>query len=130
MSGPWSDYASVFLLVVGIGSVVLLAVPLVVAPLAWARVLRWDTPIDADLTVYFGRCLGAVIGVLAIAALVAAGNATVQPFFFGITIASFGLMVAVHAWGAVRGIQPRTETLETVAWLVLLVVAVLTFPGG
>ena len=63
MSGPWSDYASVFLQVVGIGSLVLLAIPLVVAPLAWARVLRW-------------------------------------------------------------------ESLETVAWLLLLVVAVLSFPGG
>ena len=42
---------------------------------------------------YFGRCLGAVIGVLAVAALFAAGNATVQPFFFGITIASFAMMV-------------------------------------
>ena len=132
MSGPWSDYASLFLQVVGIGSLVLLAIPLVVAPLAWARVLRWRTPVDADadLTVYFGRCLGAVIGVLAVGALFAAGNATVQPFYFGITIASFALMVIVHAWGAVRGIQPRTESLETVAWLLLLIVAVLSFPGG
>ena len=130
MSGPLSDYASVFLMVVGIGSLVLLAIPLVVAPLAWASVLLWDTPVDADLTVYFGRCLGAVIGVLAVAALFAASNSNVQPFFFGITIASFGLMVVVHAWGAVRGIQPRTETLETVAWLALLVVAVLCFPAA
>ena len=130
MSGPWSDYASVFLQVVGIGSLVLLAIPLVVAPLAWARVLRWDAPVDADLTVYFGRCLGAVIGVLAVAALFAAGNTAVQPFSFGIVIASFALMVIVHAWGALRGIQPRTESLETVAWLLLLVVAVLSFPGG
>jgi hypothetical protein len=130
LGGPWSDYASVFLQVVGIGSLVLLAVPLVVAPLAWARVLRWDAPGDADLTVYFGRCLGAVIGVLAAAALVAAGNPTMQPFFFGITIGSFALMVAVHAWGAVRGIQPRTETFETFGWLALLVVAVLCFPAG
>jgi hypothetical protein len=130
MSGPLSDYASVFLMVVGIGSLVLLAIPLVVAPLAWARVLLWDAPVDADLTVYFGRCLGAVIGVLAVAALFAASNPAVQPFFFGIAIASFGLMVVVHAWGAVRGIQPRTETLETVAWLALLVVAVLCFPAA
>ena len=132
MSGPLSDYARAFLLAVGIGSMALLAIPLLVAPLAWARVLRWDTPVNgaADLTVYFGRCLGAVIGVLAIAALVAAGNPTVQPFFFGITIASFALMVAVHAWGAARGIQPRTETIETLAWLLLLVVALLCFPAG
>ena len=130
MSGPLSDYASVFLLVVGIGSLALLAVPLVVAPLDWARVLRWDAPLDADLIVYFGRCLGAVIGVLAVAALFAAGNPTVQPFFFGIAIASFALMVIVHAWGALRGIQPRTETLETGGWLALLVVAVLCFPAG
>ena len=132
MSGPWSAFASLFLQVVGIGSLVLLAIPLVVAPLAWARVLRWRTPVDADadLTVYFGRCLGAVIGALAVGALFAAGNPIVQPFFFGITIASFALMVAVHAWGAVRGIQPRTETFETVGWLALLVVAVLGFPAA
>ncbi len=132
MSGPLSDYASVFLLAVGIGSLVLLAIPLVIAPLAWARVLLWDTPVvaDADLTVYFGRCLGAVIGVLAVAALFAAGNPVVQPFFFGIAIASFALMVAVHAWGAVRDIQPRTETIETLAWLLLLVAALLCFPAG
>jgi len=128
MSGPWSDYADVFLRAVGFGSLMLLGIPLVVAPLAWARVLRWRVPDDPDMAVYFGRCLGAIIAVLAVAAFVAATNPAIQPFFFGIITAGFGLMVAVHAWGAVRGIQPRTESLETFAWLLLLIVALLCFP--
>ena len=78
MSGPWGDYASVFLVSVGLGSLVLLAIPLVVAPVVWARVLGWHPPSDSDLTVYFGRCLGALIGVLAVAALFAAGGPTMQ----------------------------------------------------
>lgn len=130
MIGPWSSYADVYLRVVGIGSLVLLAIPLVAAPLSWARVLGWRLPADPDLTVYFGRCLGAVIGVLAVAALVAASDPAVRPFFMGLASASFALMVVVHAWGAVRGIQPRTETVETAGWLLLLVVAVLCYPGG
>ena len=60
---------------------------------------------------------GRNIAVLAVAAFVAATSRAIQPPFFGIIIAGFGLMVAVHAWVAVRRIQPRTESLETFAWL-------------
>ena len=45
-------------------------------------------------------------------------------------VGSTGRPVAVHAWGAVRRIQPRTESLETFAWLLLLIVALLCFPTG
>ena len=87
-------------------------------------------PGETDLAIYFGRCLGAVILVLAAFALVAAGEPTVQPFFFGIAIANFTLMVGVHAWGAIRGIQPWTETAEIAIWVGLVVVTLLCFPGG
>ena len=130
MIGPWSGYADVFLLIVGVGSFVLRGVPLLVRPLAWAGLLRWARPADTDLTVYFGRCLGAVICVLAVFAVVAAGDRSVQPFFFQIAIANFALMVGVQAWGAVRGIQPRTETVEIAVWLALLALALLCYPGS
>ena len=53
-----------------------------------------------------------------------------QPFFFQIAIANFGLMVAVHAWGALRRIQPWTESAETFLWLGLVVLALLFYPTG
>jgi hypothetical protein len=72
-----------------------------------------------------------VICVLSVFALVASRDAVIQPFFFfQITIASFAATAAVHIWGALRGIQPRTETIETLAWLALVVVGLLCYPGA
>jgi hypothetical protein len=127
--GPWSSYAEPFLVGLGLTSVALLGLPLFFAPLAWARALRWPLPDDSRLTVYLGRCLGAVICVLAAFAFVAAGDPALQPFFFQIVIANFALMVVVHAWGAMRRIQPWTETAETFIWLGLLVAAILCYPA-
>lgn len=129
MTGPWSSQADLFLIALGLSSIALLGVPLLFAPLAWARVLRWPLPEERRLTVYLGRCLGAVICVLAAFAFVAARDPTLQPFFFQIVIANFALMVAVHAWGAIRRVQPWTETAETFVWLGLLVLAVLCYPA-
>jgi hypothetical protein len=114
--------------ILAIGSLALLGLPLLFAPLAWARVLAWPLPEERRLATYLGRCLGSVICVLAAFAFVAAGDATVQPFFFQIVIANFALMVAVHAWGALRRIQPWTETAETFVWLGLLVLGLLCYP--
>jgi hypothetical protein len=42
------------------------ALPLFVVPLAWAKWFRWKLPAEPALTIYFGRCLGAVgiVGVI------------------------------------------------------------------
>ena len=130
MIGAWSGASDLFLQLLALGSLATLGLPLFFVPLAWARVLQWPLPEERRLAVYLGRCLGAVICVLAGFAFVAAADRAVQPFFFQIVIASFALMVAVHAWGAFRRIQPWTESAETLVWLALLGLALLCFPVG
>ena len=130
MIGAWSEFSAAFLVAVGLGAIVLLGIPLLIRPLLWATAMRWALPADDDLTVYLGRSLGAVICVLSVFAVVAARDAAVQPFFFQITIASFAVTAVVHVWGALRGIQPRTETAETVAWIALAVLGLLCYPGS
>src|SRR5262245_22470525 len=98
MAGPWSEVSGAFLPLVGIGALILLGLPLLFRPLLWAKVLRWGLAGNEDLTVYFGRSLGAVLCVLSVFALVAAGDPAVQPFFYGITLAGFAMTAAVHVW--------------------------------
>ena len=129
MVGSWNEFSGAFLVVVGLGALLLLGLPLLIRPLLWASILRWSLPADEQLTVYFGRSLGAVLCVLSVFALIAAGDPAVQPFFYGIMLAGFAITAAVHVWGAVRRIQPATETAETAAWLGLLVVGLLCYPG-
>jgi hypothetical protein len=129
MIGLWSGYSGTFLLALGIGSLLLLGLPLLFRPLVWADALRWSRPVETDLAVYFGRCLGAVICILSAAAILAARDQAIQPFFFQITIASFAFMVAIHGWGAIRRVQPWTETVEIGLWGIVMVVAVLCHPG-
>jgi hypothetical protein len=123
------QFAPLYLQALGIGSFWLLGLPMLLAPLRWARALRWWIPDEPSLAVYFGRCLGAVICVLAIYALVAASTPAVLPFFFQIVLANVALMILIHAWGAIRRVQPMTETVETFAWLALLLVGLLVYPG-
>jgi hypothetical protein len=130
--GLWSEQASGFLVAVSVFALLTLGLPMLVAPLTWARWLRWPIPESTDgrnLSIYFGRCLGAVICVQTIVVLFNAADAGLQPVLFAILIGEFALMVAVHVWGAVRGIQPRSETLETFAWVGLLVLALLFLPA-
>ena len=132
MIGLWSEQASGFLVAVSLISLLALGLPMLLVPLTWARWLRWPIPQSTDgrnLSIYFGRCLGAVICVQAIVVLVNADDAEAQPVLFAILIGGFALMVAVHIWGAVRRIQPRSETLETFAWAGLLVLALVFWPA-
>jgi hypothetical protein len=96
----------------------LLALPITLAPLSWARALRWrvpDTDVSADeryLTLYFARCLG----VIALAFGIVAGLAGIRQEVPEILVLQAILMGAgltlVHAYGAVRRMQPITETIE------------------
>jgi hypothetical protein len=131
MIGLWSEQASGFLIVASLFALLVLGLPMLVVPLTWARWLRWPIPQAADgrhLSTYFGRCLGALICVQAVVVLFTARDAELQPVLFAILFGEFALMIAAHAWGAVRGIQPFSETLETLAWAAFLVLALLFCP--
>lgn len=129
MIGVWAEHAGSFLLgVVGV-TALLFAVPLFLVPLQWARIMRFTLPDDTDLAVYFGRCLGAVaLGLVGLgfhAARTGAGLPLTYALFFGVAV----LMVGVHVYGAIRRIQPLSETLEIGFWLALALLLLAFFPS-
>lgn len=129
MIGMWAANAQTFLLVFGIIGGVAFAVPIFLMPLAWARAFRWNLPDDTDLAVYFGRCLGvlalALDGFVLRAALTRDGIGTVFQFVIATAVG----MTLVHVWGAIRRIQPITETIEIGFWAGLVLLALLFYPG-
>lgn len=129
MIGMWADSAQTFLVVFAVLGGAVFALPIFLAPLRWARAFRWTIPEHTDLAVYFGRCLGVVIVALAYFVLRAGltGNGIVQ--IFQIIIAIFVGMTVVHIWGALRGIQPKTETVEIGFWAALVVLGLLFYPA-
>ena len=102
---------------------------MMITPMGWAKVLRWRIPEHTDLAVYFGRCLGAVVTVMAVFAFVAARTPAVQPFFFAFVLSAVAVNILVHVYGALRKIQPLTETVEIAFWVGLLFAGLLFFPG-
>src|SRR5262245_48025769 len=110
-----SQAASWFLRIASISVVIVFALPLLLAPMRWARAFGWKTPSEpheSALAVYLGRCLGALALALAIAALRASVAPRAHRAIFGLVFAASSLMVAVHVLGAVEGRQPRSETYE------------------
>jgi hypothetical protein len=125
-----NNRSSAFL--VGAGTVGLLAfgLPLFLAPLRWARALRWRVPADTDLTVYLGRSLGAVGVALSLGILRAARRPAEHRIIFDVGFLAAALLAAVHVWGAVLRRQPWTETAEIALWSAMAAGAVLTRPDG
>ena len=130
MIGIWSAHAQTFLLVFAILAMVAFVIPMIFAPMVWARMLLWNIPEDTDLAVYSLRSLGSLgLAVLLItfrAAISGEGLLLIYELF----IPFFALMVLVHLYGAVKKIQPITETLEIGFWLVLLVLALCFMPAA
>jgi hypothetical protein len=122
MIDPSHPLGSWFLLVSSILFAVLYALPLFFVPLTWARWFTWRVPgaeKDTHLAIYFGRCVGAcALGVIFVACRAIPdprGNRVVFDLIGGIC----GLMTVVHIWGAIRRIQPWTETVETAFYAVV-----------
>ena len=126
--GVWGHHAGSFLYVLATGTLGLFGLPMLFWPLRWAAVLGWRVPEHTHLPIYFGRCLGAVICVLGAFAFRAAGDPALQPFFFDLMLGNFALMVAVHAYGGLKRIQPVSETYEIGYWLTLFAAALLFYP--
>lgn len=97
------------------------AVPLALAPVRWARALRWPVAPRAQggshaaeraLGVYFARCLAACVAAFGVAFAAAAWSGPVPPVL-GLQAVVLGLgLTLVHAAGALEGSQPWTETVE------------------
>lgn len=130
MIGLYAEHSGTFLRVVALLTLVAFAIPISLAPLKWARALRWEVDARPDLALYFGRCLGAVALVLTWAAWHAASNPPMQPFYFTILVSTFGLLTLVHIVGALQKVQPWTETAEIPFWGALMVLALLCYPQG
>ena len=61
MIGAFGDHAQTFLLVFATITTLVFALPIFFVPIRWARVMQFRITDDTDLSVYFGRCLGAFI---------------------------------------------------------------------
>lgn len=109
------------LALVGLGFLVAYAVPLLVAPFAWARRFGWTIPRERHLALYLGRCVGGlalVITVLSLrAALAPRAHVEVVEFLIGVG----AVMTVVHVVGAVQRVQPIAETGEILLYALLTI---------
>ena len=128
MVGMWGSYSSQALFVLGSFMLLTFAVPMAIWPLQWARTLRWVIPAQTDLAVYYGRCCGCLAVAISAVGIEAARNPTVQPLVFHLLLGVTVLMVPVHIYGAVKKIQPITETYEIGFWCASVLLTLLFWP--
>jgi hypothetical protein len=130
MIGMWQSYAGVYLLVAGLAMLATFGIPLLLAPMTWARLMRWEIPPPGHLVTFLGRSLGLFVSVVAVCALRSAVTPPSQPFFFELLLWLFVGMIGLHVYGALKRAQPTTETIEIALWVVLLLITLAFFPTG
>lgn len=130
MLGYYAQYSKEYITTLMIVTTLFFALPIFVAPLAWARAMRWIIPEHQHLAIYFGRCLGAFILIVEITMLRSVTTGTSYSYAFDILFLVFTLMFVVHVYGAIKRMQPITETLEIGFWMILFVLNVLFYPAA
>ena len=128
MLGIWKSYSDIYLIVAGVAMLLAFGLPLVFAPMSWARVFRWTVPEPRELATFLGRSVGIFITLMAVFAFKAARTPIAKPFFFDLMLWLFGGMILLHGYGAIRRTQPVTETLEILLWIVLCLVTLCFYP--
>lgn len=129
MLGVYSQYSQHYITTLMIVTTLFFALPIFLAPIAWARMMGWTIPEHQHLAIYFGRCLGAFILVVEVTMLRSSTTGTSFSYAFDILFVVFSLMFVVHVYGALKRIQPLSETLEIGFWAVLLLLNVLFYPA-
>jgi hypothetical protein len=129
MLGIWAEHAAQYLLVLAIVTTLVFALPIFAVPLTWSRLMLWKVPEDTDLTVYFGRCLGAFILIIEAMMFRAALTGEAIHVTFELLAAVAVMMIVVHVYGAFKRIQPITETLEIGFYAGLLILTLMFWPG-
>jgi hypothetical protein len=128
MLGSYAQHSKEYITTLMIITTLFFALPIFIAPIAWAKAMRWTIPEHQHLAIYFGRCLGAFILVVEAAMLRSSTTGTSFSYAFDILFVVFSLMFVVHVYGALKRIQPITETLEIGLWMTLLVLNTLFYP--
>ena len=128
MLGIWSAHSQAFLLVLVCVTSIVFALPIFLVPLTWARWFGWRIPQERDLAIYFGRCLGAFILIVEALMLRAGLSGEGLVFTFQVLLGVAAMMVIVHVWGAIRRIQPISETLEIGMYSGMFLLAALFYP--
>jgi len=130
MIGMYAEHSGTFLRVFAVLTALPFSIPILLAPLAWARTFRWTVDAQPDLALYFGRCLGAFALVLSFVAWHVAGQPELQPLYFKMLIGIAALLAMVHVAGAVQKVQPWTENAEIPFWAGLALLALLFYPAA
>lgn len=105
------------------------ALPLFIDPIWWAERFGWDSEGATDLTVYFGRCLGAIVLTVIAFAVVAVREPREHRWIFRFVAVEGTLLAIVHLRGAIEDSQPLIEHLETAGYAALAAAALLCRPG-
>lgn len=129
MLGYYAHYSQYYITTLMLFTTLFFALPIFIAPITWARAMRWTIPEHQHLAIYFGRCLGAFILVVEVAMLRSATTGTSFSYAFDMLFVVFSLMFVVHVYGALKRIQPITETLEIGFWMILFVLNMLFYPA-
>ncbi len=129
MLGYMSEHSWTYLLSLLTITTFFFALPILFKPLLWAKLMLWEVPQQTDLAVYFGRCLGAFILIVEVLMLRGVTTGTGFSYAFDVLYLVFSLMLVIHIYGAIRRIQPITETLEIGLWAILLILNTLFYPA-
>lgn len=128
MISIWATYATTFLLVLAIATTLFFALPILFAPISWARLMRWSIPEDTHLALYFGRCLGAFVVIFELFIFRAGITGVGLAFVFEFMMLVWIFMIVIHIVGAVQRVQPITETLEIGFWALLIALTAAFWP--
>lgn len=128
MLGYYAEYGSTYISILMAATTIFFALPILIMPLTWARIMRWTIPEHTDLAVYFGRCLGAFILIVEVLMLRAITTGTGYAYTFDVLFFVFTLMLVIHVYGAIKRTQPITETLEIGVWLALFLMNTAFYP--
>ena len=128
MIGIWTSYSDVFLIIAGVTMLATFGLPLLLVPMSWARVFRWEVPQPRNLVIFLARSLGVFISIMAIFAFKVTRTSTFKPLYFDLMLWIFGGMILLHGYGAIRKTQPITETLEILLWIALSVITACFYP--
>jgi len=130
MIGILQAFSGTYLVATGISMLAAFGLPLLIVPMKWARLLRWEIPASQQLVTFLGRSLGVFCSVIAAYAIKAALMPAAQPFFFELMLWLLVAMLALHVYGALRKTQPITETIEIALWVVLILATLAIWPSA